>query len=268
VLFRSLSQRAAQFKAALDAAPAKVAEVRQIITQTVGEFQHLKDDFRISSAAFPEVMEQITSGAGLLNETGYSLDRVEMDMGVNSRLIVHLNRDNATSVRVLEDLKERHQDNVAMRGLLAALLKAEELAAKVDLPGMTYGELAVEVGMIPSVRLCWLSDAEYAEEEAPAVGPPPLPIASAPAAPATSAQPSAFFGQGSFFERRATPPAASGESQPAPEPAREAPAAAPTPKETPATGETPAPATPAAGDWRKDALARFKKMPDLSKYHR
>lgn len=264
--YEDLRSKAEQFKQVLEAAPAKAAELRQVITRTVDEFQQLKDDFRIGSAAFPEVLQQIAARSDALDGTGYSLNRVEMEMGVNARLIVHLNRDEETSAQTLEALRQQNQDNVVMRSLIAALIKAEEVAARVNLPGMTYRALAVEVGMIPCVRLAWWSDALYAEEEA--VQPPPLPAASTAPAPAPQQQPAtSFFGEGSFFERRPPPaPAPAAEAKTSAEPAPGVPSSAP----AATSGEAAKPAEPAAstGDWRQDALARFKKMPDLSRYSR
>lgn len=263
--FQDLSRKAAQIKHVLEAAPGKVAEVRQLITQTVGEFQQLKDDFRISSSAFPEILEQLTAGAEILDETGYSLDRVQMEVGANPRLIVHLNREEETSVSSLRDLQTKHQSNVAFRSILAALIKAEEMAAKVHLPGMTYRALTVEIGMMPGVRLTWLSDAAHAElEETQLV--PPAPQIAAPSSPAAAQLGSAFLGQGSFFERRAPSPASAVEAGSSQPPVESAAAPAPTAK----SGETASQPGPVSspGGWRRDALDRFKKMPDLSKYGR
>jgi len=259
--FQDLSQKAAQIKQALEAAPGKVAEVRQLITQTVGEFQQLKDDFRISSSAFPEIMEQITAGAEVLDETGYRLDRLQMEVGGNPRLIVHLNREEETSVRSLHELQEKHQGNVALRSILAALIKAEEMAAKVHLPGMTYHALTVEVGMMPGVRLTWWADAAHAEEEEET---PPAPPSSTPAAPAPAPPVSAFLGQTTYFERRTPPLASAVETKPAEKLVENVPAPAPSAKPSQTSAQTGS----SAGGWRRDALERFKKMPDLSKYGR
>lgn len=263
--FQDLSQKAAQIKHVLEAAPGKVAEVRQLITQTVGEFQQLKDDFRISSSAFPEIMEQLTAGAEILDETGYSLDHVQMEVGGNPRLIVHLNREEETSASSLRDLQTKHQSNVAFRSILAALSKAEEMAAKVRLPGMTYGALTVEIGMMPGVRLTWWSDATHVEEEETQPA-PPTPQIVAPAAPAPAQPGSAFLGQGSFFERRTPLPASAVEAKPSQQHGESAAAPALTPKASEAASKPGPGSTP--GGWRRDALDRFKQMPDLSKYSR
>lgn len=260
--YQDLASKAAKFKEALDQAPGRVAEMRQMLHETVGDFQEIKDEFRISSTAFPEVIEQITEGAHILDETGYSLDRIDMDMGVNAKLVVHLDREEETSLRTLEKLQKEHQSNVAWRSLLAALIKGEAMAEKVDIPGMTYSTLAVEIGVMPCVRLTWLTDAGESETIA---APPPLPGVNPggqpPPAQSASTSPSPF-GQSSFFERR--PP-----TQPVNEPVL-APSIPPTPPAPtplpPVQAATPAPVVlPVKLPASVDPLARFKKMPDLTK---
>jgi hypothetical protein len=266
--FQDLSQKAAQIKQVLETAPGKVAEVRQLITQTVGEFQQLKDDFRISSSAFPEILEQITTGAEVLDETGYSLDRVQMEVGGNPRLIVHLNREEETSASTLRDLQTKHQSNVAFRSILAALMKAEEMATKVRLPGMTYHALTVEIGMMPGVRLSWWSDPHVEEqEEAQRVEPSsPAPQLSAPVASGPAPSMPSFPGPSSFFERRTATPAPAAETRRSEAQSESVLAPAPAAKQS-GTADKPSPGA-SPGGWGRDALDRFKKMPHFSKYSR
>jgi hypothetical protein len=265
--YQDLSSKAAQFKQALDSAPGRVAELRQMLTETVSDFQGMKDEFRIGSAAFPEVIEQISSHAEVLDETGYSLTRIDMDVGVNPKLTIHLDRDEETGVRTLEDLQRKHGDNVALRSLFSALIKAETMAAKVDLPGMTYEELAVEIGMMPCVRLSWWMEGAVEPESVPPPLPAPVPTPTVAPAPqpasAATSQPSSFFGQGSFFERRSSLEQSPSSSPPA--------AVASSEHELEHPAEPLHPPKPAPGkvshasNWQKSALDRFKKMPDLTK---
>ena len=273
--YEDIRDKATQLKQVLDAAPGKAAELRKVITQTVGEFQQLKDDFQIGTGAFPEVMDQITQAQDVFVEAGYRLEKVDMDVGLNPRLTLHLDREHEVRLIDLKALRQLHDSAIAVRSVLDALIKAEEVAAKVEIPGMTFRSLAVEIGMAPCVRLCWEADPEPAIIAPPPI-PAPQPIAVAAAVvplskhptPPPSQQPSAF-GQGSFFERRSTPvqPQAPVEQkveeaeveQPKPAPIQPLVTAsiAPTPK--------PAAAKSTSGGWKRDSLERFKKMPDLSR---
>jgi hypothetical protein len=272
--YQDLSQKAAQLKQTLQAAPSVATELRQVITQTVDELKQMKDDFRIGESAFPEVLAQITGAEQVLEETGYALDRVEMEMGVNTRLIIHLNRHGETSERTLRALQQKHQDNIALRSLLTALIKAEELAASVGIPDMTYRELAVEIGMIPCVRLSWWASTAEAVEETMETHPPPLPaapgtsttppVSSPPTAAKPAEQAASYFRQSSFFERRSEPASTPVAAQTAPVPSTVPEASHFQPPSRPAKPVAPGPAGTAS---TKDPLARFKKMPDLTKRH-
>ena len=144
-----------------------------------------------------------------------------------------------------------------MQALLNALIKAEEMAAKVELPDLVYRELIVDVGPAPTVRVCWRPLSVEAETviaspvAVPPVAPPPV----------LSAQ-SEIFGKGSFFEPRQASgaPADAGPS---------APSIVASPASTPTASPVVAPVLGAqgkgSGDWKRGALDRFKRMPDLSK---
>ena len=92
--------------------------------------------------------------------------------------------------------------------------------------------------------------------------PPPLPTTPIPAAASGTGSALGSYESGSFFGRTSVPAATPGPSL--------APATGPAGTEVsvPATPASGAPAipepAPSTGDWRKDALARFKKMPDLA----
>jgi len=269
--YQNLSQLAADLKQTLQTAPSAAGELRQVITQTVDELKQMKDDFRIGESAFPEVLAQITGGEQVLAETGYALDRVEMEMGVNTRLIIHLSRHGETSERTLRALQQKHADNIALRSLLVALIKAEELAARVGIPDMTYRELAVEIGMIPCVRLSWWASTAEAVEKTMETQPPPLPAAPAvpPVAPAPSAakpaeQSASYFKQSSFFERRSESVSTSVASPPMPGTSAVSETSHSQGSSRLAKPATPGPTGTAS---TKDVLARFKKMPDLTQRH-
>lgn len=140
-----------------------------------------------------------------------------------------------------------------------ALIRAEAMEEKVQLSDLTFRGLIVHVGPIPTVRLCWRRAKDPQDEPVvtPTSAPQPAtlsrPVATPPPLPLTP------YGTGSFFERaspiKSAPQNIAGETtQPA----------GPTPAPASASSRAlPDPAAPVTGDWRKDALARFKKMPDL-----
>jgi hypothetical protein len=168
---------------------------------------------------------------------------------------VHLDQLDLARTESLESLLRECAGRRTLQAIFQALIRAEALEEKVQLADLSFRGLIVHVGAVPTVRLCWRRAGELAEETAaaavaqPAATPPPLPLPA--------------YGASSFFERAATP-------QPVPAapvaPVTEQPSSALAPTRLPGH-QKPAVTEPVAatGDWRKDALARFKKMPDLSR---
>ncbi len=262
--YENLRDKASHFKQIIDTAPARAAEMRQVITQAVGEFQSLKDDFQVGTGAFPEVMEQITNAQDVFQEAGYELDRVEMEVGLNARLVLFLDREREVNLESLQVLRAENEKRVAVRSVLDALIKGEKVAARVDIPGMTFRTLAVEIGMAPCVRIFWEADPAVSD-----VIPPPLPQPATPVPEpppkqqASSEKPGSMFGENSFFERRPATDAPPRPQEPAQ--ATESQAVEPRtahPPEPAATSSAPSSGTAA---WKSGALDRFKKMPDLTR---
>lgn len=263
---QDLGQKASQLKQALEAAPAKAAELRESVLMTAGQFQQMRHDvqstmtgLRVDSEdRLAQALREINGATSTLLEAGYELTGVDMDLSPVQRLVVHLEKIDHASEQTIRSLLSANSGRQTVYALLSALAKADAVSEKVRVPDFTYRELLIHLGPTPSVRLCWRTDADY-EEAAPepatvVAGPPPTP-------------PLPAFGQSSFFEPR-TPvaaraePSVSATSQAASQPVESA--------LTPAASapEAPASTTAPEGHWRQSALDRFKKMPDLSKYRR
>jgi hypothetical protein len=260
---QALRQKAAQLKQAVDSAPAKAAQFRDAVNSTAGQLHQLRADVQGTVAALKsdtdtslaETLVELDGGVGILARAGYELSGVDLEQGVTPRLIVHLDQLDLARTESLESLLRECAGRRTLQAIFQALIRAEALEEKVQLADLRFRGLIVHVGAVPTVRLCWRRAGELAEETAaaavaqPAATPPPLPLPA--------------YGASSFFERAATP-------QPVPAapvaPVTEQPSSALAPTRLPGH-QKPAVTEPVAatGDWRKDALARFKKMPDLSR---
>ncbi len=258
---QQLSQRAAQLRQAVESAPAKVAELRQTVSATTGQLLQLRSDVQAtlndlrlgSEDELIASLKEIEENADVFREAGYELSGIELELGVVQRVSVQLEKFTDTSHAAMRHSAQKHASLKSVHAILAALVRAEELADRVDLSSLPYWGLEVSLGMAPSARLMWAAEAEEVEI--------PVPAASTPAAVASVA--ASPFAQTSYFERRSPAPAPTVTIEAAPPP----PAAAPLPATVTAPLPSPAPEAP-TGDWRRDALARFKKMPDLSKPRR
>lgn len=260
---QDIGNKAAQIKAAIESVPPKVAEMRQAVASTAGQLHQLRSEVQANVTGLRadtedklvETLRELDCSADTFREAGYELYDVEMELGLPQRLIVELEKVEDVSHSRVRSLAAANEANQATHAILLALLKAEELANRVDLTNLTYHRLMVYVGPLPVVRLCWRANTL---EELPPALPSPPPLSTAPASPlptSTAFSSSSIFGSSSFFEKRSTPSATS----------------TPSPDVNPVSTSAPSPqesmATPISSE-PIDPLARFKKMPDLSKKQR
>jgi hypothetical protein len=203
-------------------------------------------------------LHEIDERAETFRAAGYELENVEMELAAPQRLIVHLEKVADVSFSTLRSLADANASHPTTHAILTALLKAEDMSDKVTLQHLQYHQLTIYMGPVPTVRLCW--GAPYATPTAP----PPIPTPHAKSVVATPTPASApagssfgtLLGQSSFFEARPATPRA---------------------VVTPASPEIAASASHAAAvhvpaaaptsTVKEDPLARFKKMPDLSRKH-
>ncbi len=263
---QNIGNKAAQIQAAIASVPPKIQEARAFVTNSATQLQQLRDDVQSSVTSLRtedqnkliQSLREIDDSTAVFREAGYALESVELELGMMHRLVVHLAKVEDVPH---ESIKVLIMENTARRtvfSILTAMMKAEELSDGVNLSNLAYNKLTAYVGPTPAVRLSWRAE-DTTAPVAQVTQPIRVTIPQPAAAPAPSQTAAASFAQSpiaenSFFKPRpTTPPAA-----PASPDVGFAPVAA---MESP--GATPAPA--AATDWRKDALARFKKMPDLTK---
>jgi hypothetical protein len=196
-------------------------------------------------------MREISDNAIVFEEVGYELTGMDLDLSLSQRLAVHLDRFEQVPHSAIRALHSR-QSCESVRSILAAILKAEETAANVELAHLHHAGLVVHAGSAPIIRMLWrlADDQEQVEARTSTAAA----SSSVPAQIALAATPAL----GSMFEPRPIPegavrivthPTAEPEVQTAPPPPKPAPA-------------------PVSSAWSQSALDRFKTMPGASKYGR
>jgi copper chaperone CopZ len=255
---QEIGNKAAHIKAALESVPPKVADVRQAVASTAVQLQQLRSDvqstvseLQLSDEQLIEALREIDDSAETFRRAGYEVFDVEMELAVPPRLLVHLEKVEDVSASAIQSLIASNQANHTVHAILVALLKAEQMADRVALKNLSYHRLTVQVGTMPRVRLCWGAPTEAV---APATASTPVISAATPAASSPSAAPafgSSLFGQSSFFEQRS--------------PATPKPSAAVEAAPTQPSAASSTKASEAKPEASSDPLARFKRMPDLSK---
>lgn len=285
---RSAQEKAGRLRRIVEAAPAQAAQWHDTVQAAAGQFRQLRAEVESAVAAFradteeslAETLVQLDQHRGLLERAGYTLAGVDLEQGAVPRVILHLDQLPSARSSPLESLRAEAAGHPLLPALFGALIRAEEMEDQLELAGLVFTGLIVHLGPAPTVRLCWRRAREEMTPTGPIPAPagaPPPPLPASPASPAPAGMPGpgsalGSYEAGSFFGRTHTtrPPA------PAPGPAA-TPASTPPPPPPPPPVPGPAggagirPAVPAVpeqdaggGDWRRDALARFKKMPDLS----
>lgn len=286
---QDLSQKAAQLKQVVEAAPGQAAQLRDTVLMTAGQLQQLRLDVQSSVTGLradsddrlAQALREIHDNATVFEEAGYELVGVDMELSPIQRLVVHFQKFTTIPEPVLRTLVSSHSAQPTTYALLAALAKADAVSQKVRVSHLTYREVVIHVGPTPSVRLCWrMEDDDQATAQPVAAA--PTPVGSVPSASPVTTPPPPLpaFASSSFFEQRSagatSRPSAASTSPPPTPPAPALPAApsaaasnSSTDAHVSTTGSPYVHQDTAAGsDWKKSALDRFKKMPDGSKYRR
>lgn len=271
-----LNQKAADFRQVAENAQPKIGELREAVISAVGQVQKLRSEMAAgvsplraeNDGHLVALLREIDGASAVLAEAGVRVAEVEMDLGLNRRLIVRLDRLERVEPARLRALLNTHDQEPALKALLNALLNADELAKTIELTHLNYQRLTVEVGLIPSARIGWRPETPAADLSAASNI-----VRSSTLAPISSATlnagstTSANSGPASMFQRR---PIVASTPLPA-LPAEDSHVVAPSSSATPAAigslpqvPRTPSPQPPVK-DTRSQALDRFKKMPDLTK---
>lgn len=250
-----------QARDVVESAPGQVGEIRTAVRQTQQQIQQLRAEVLSSVLALKtdgakpvsDTLSEIEPAAPVLREAGYVVDAVELEMGVVQRWVVHLRRVEDVPASQIDSLVQRHTPGSTTATLLKAIVSSQRMAIGMSRGAMIFTSITVYLGPSPSVRIGWESPpSDPAADEGASMG--VAAPTSVPAAAGPSSLASGFGGASSFFESR--PPA------PMTAPAAPPPVATPAPT-TVAPSASPEVTTAARGDWRTDALARFKKMPDV-----
>ncbi|MBM3845624.1 MAG: hypothetical protein FJ405_04980 [Verrucomicrobia bacterium] len=264
---QDLSQKASQFQQAVESIPGKAAELRSAASMARNQIQQLRTDVESAvgllrtdnEESLIRIIQELDESHELLERAGFRLKGVDVELALTPRLMVLLERVEGSDSSVTQSLIESAGNLETPAILLQALAKAGRMAERVETKWMRYAELCILIGAVPSVRIGWRAAGDTPSTPVPAS----LPLQASHELPASTSSAGStlgsYFGQSTLFDRKpaATPvapaiPVSSG----LPAEASTNPAASSVPPAVPA---------PPAEDWRKTALDRFKKMPDLSR---
>jgi len=266
---RQLGHKAVELQRAVDAAPARAAQLREAVLHTRENLETVRLELQQTvqglradtSTSLAEALVELDANLDAFERAGHELVGIDFSPGLTATLSVRLRWFAPVEEVAMKSLLREYTDRKTVHTVLTTLRQAGDMAESLSVTGLHYDSLTVELGLTPRVQLHWRPVEATAGQVATAIPTPtPQPPGTAPA-PTTPVGALAItpglagtgYGQGSFFERRSTPPP----------PAR--PAAVRSEAAADPTLPVAPPDTPPASDWRHDALARFKKMPDLNR---
>ena len=107
--------------------------------------------------AILDVVSSLNDSLPHLAKAGYTMDELEIEIGVPPKLIPHFSVDGAL-VENAENAEQALTDlegNIIGTTLFKALFKAATLQQKIVINGMSFSRLEIQLGLVPAVRLCY-----------------------------------------------------------------------------------------------------------------
>ena len=112
------------------------------------------DPSRTVNAAVSALISNLTEALPYLAKAGYRMDGLDIEVGVPPKIIPHFAVDEvpteATEIAMVE-----LEGNTVGYALLKSLLQAKGLQQKIEIEGMNFSRIEIEVGLIPAVRLSY-----------------------------------------------------------------------------------------------------------------
>ena len=89
-----------------------------------------------------------------LAKAGYTMNELEIEVGVLPKLIPHFTVDEMLVENTEQSLTDLEGNTVGY-ALFKALLKATDLQQKIVIDGMSFTRIEIELGLVPVVRLSY-----------------------------------------------------------------------------------------------------------------
>ena len=100
------------------------------------------------------VVSDLNDALPHLAKAGYTMDELEIEVGVPPKLIPHFSVDETLAENTEQSLTDLEGNTVGY-ALFKALLKAADLQQKIVINDMSFTRIEIELGLIPAVRLCY-----------------------------------------------------------------------------------------------------------------
>ena len=100
------------------------------------------------------VVKDLNDALPHLSKAGYTMDELEIEVGIPPKLIPHFSVDETLAENTEQSLTDLEGNTVGY-ALFKALLKAADLQQKIVINDMSFARIEIELGLIPAVRLSY-----------------------------------------------------------------------------------------------------------------
>ena len=150
-LFEKIRIKAEEVSGAVTEA---AGEMKQAMTEATQELKSVGEDKLLETA------HAISRNRAVFSEAGYALAGMEMELGLNPKVIAHFRRHAEVPQREQEqlvaELEKKPPDNDSLVALLLkSLLKVQAMEKRVRLERLALAEITLEVGIPPAARIAW-----------------------------------------------------------------------------------------------------------------
>lgn len=112
------------------------------------------DPSRTINDAVSEIIRNLNEALPCLAKAGYRMDGLDIEVGVPPKIIPHFAVDEVPAEAIEISMVELEGNSVGY-ALLKSLLQAKGLQQKIEIEGMSFSRIEIEVGLIPAVRLSY-----------------------------------------------------------------------------------------------------------------
>ena len=131
-----------------------VGEVKQAMTEATQELKSVGEDKLLENS------NAISKNRTIFEEVGYTISGMEMELGLNPKVVAHFRRHAEVPLREQELLIAELEKKPPAEGnlpvlMLKSLLKVQAMENRVHLDQLALAEVTLEVGIPPSARITW-----------------------------------------------------------------------------------------------------------------
>ena len=129
-------------------------EVKQAMTDATQELKSVGEDKLLETA------NAISKNRTVFEEAGYTISGMEMELGLNPKMVAHFRRHTEVPLREQELLiagleKEPPAEGNLVVLMLKSLLKVQAMENRIRLERLATAEVTLEVGVPPTARIIW-----------------------------------------------------------------------------------------------------------------